>query len=153
MAAITPTAFRANFPEFTSTVTYPDTEVQFWLDIGLLLLNAARWGTLLDFGLQLFVAHNLSLQFNAVRAGTAGQNPGFVVGPTTSGRVDKVAYQRDPGAAMNPKNGHWNLSIYGLRYIALVNMVGAGPVQVGVPLAAGACYPGAWPGPIMGPPW
>lgn len=142
---VTVASFRVNFPEFASDVTYPDGEVQFWLDLGVLLCGP-RWGNLLDYGVQLFMAHNLSLQFNASQSGSSGQAPGSIVGPITSGTVDKVSYSRDPGAAMDPANGHWNLTTYGLRYIRLVRMVGAGPVQVGVP-SADCAVPGAWPGP------
>lgn len=141
---VTAASFRAAFPEFANTGNYPDPQVDFWIALGVLLCGP-RWGRLLDFGIQLFVAHNLSLEFNAMKAAATNQNPGFVVGPVTGGAVDKVSYQRDPGAAMDPANGHWNLTIYGLRYIRMVRMVGAGPVQVGVPL--GACSNGAWPGP------
>lgn len=138
---------RANFPEFTSTTTYPDAEINFWLGLGALLISADRWGNAFDYGIQLFVAHNLSLQFDANKAAASGQNPGKVVGTLTSGSVDKVSYSRDSSAAMDSKNGHWNLSTYGLRYIRLVNMMGAGPVYVGQPSAAEiSMYVGAWPG-------
>lgn len=150
---VTVASFRAAFPEFASMTTYPDPEVTFWLDLGLLLLNVERWGNLFDYGHMLFMAHNLALQFNSKKASASGGNPGNVQGPQTAGAVDKVSYSRNPGLAMDPKNGHWNLTIYGLQYINLVNMVGAGPLQVGVPLGGAAAdyYPGAWPGPIMGP--
>jgi hypothetical protein len=142
---VTVASFREAFPEFKNEGTYPDAEVAFWMQLGLLLLNAARWGSLLDFGHQLFMAHNLSLQFNANLAARTGQNPGFVIGAVTSGSVDKVSYSRDPGQAMDPKNGHWNLSTYGIRYIRLVRMVGAGPMQVGVPLGGDdAAWSGPW---------
>ena len=127
---------RANFPEFTSTSTYSDAELTFWLGLGVLLISADRWGTAFDYGLQLFVAHNLSLQFDTGKAASSGQNPGKVVGSITSGSVDKVSYSRDASSAMDSKNGHWNLSTYGLRYIKLANMMGAGPVYVGAPSAA-----------------
>lgn len=150
---VTVASFRVAFPEFASTATYPDGEVQFWLDLSLLLLNAERWGNLFDYGQMLFVAHNLALQFNAKKATASGGNPGNVQGPQTAGAVDKVSYSRNPGLVMDAKHGHWNLTVYGLRYLDLVNMVGAGPLHVGVPLGGDQVnyYPQAWPGPIMGP--
>ena len=36
----------------------------------------------------------------------------------------------DTTAAMEPDAGHWNLTIYGVRYVRLVNMVGAGGMQL-----------------------
>lgn len=143
-------SFRATFPDFTDATKFPDPEVDFWLGLGLLLLSAGRWGNLLDYGLQLFVAHNLSLQATSSKASAGGQSPGQIQGPLTSASVDKVSYSRDPGSAMDPANGHWNLSTYGLRYIRLVNMVGAGPLQVGVPLYDNSQNGGAgWPGVIF----
>lgn len=147
---VTAAQFRVNFPEFSDVAKYSDPEVGFWLGLSLLLLNPDRWGNALDYGLQLFVAHNLSLQFDSKMAAASGQNPGKVVGNLTSGSVDKVSYSRDTAAVMDPKHGHWNLSTYGLRYIRLVMMMGAGPVYVGAPSASELSqYTGAWPGPMV----
>ena len=150
VVTVAPDAFRGNFPAFSNMTTYPDPVINFWFGLSVILFDQGRWGALFDYGSQLFVAHNLSLEFNSNKAGKLGQNPGFVIGPVTAGTVDKVSYSRDPSSAMDPKNGHWNLSIYGLRYIRLVNMVGAGPVHLGAPLGADAnFYDGAWPGPYL----
>ena len=147
---VTAASFRVNFPEFSDANKYTTPEIEFWLGLTLFLLSIERWGTALDYGIQLFVAHNLSLQFDSNAAAAYGQNPGKVVGNLTSGSVDKVSYSRDVSSAMDPKNGHWNLSTYGLRYIRLVMMIGAGPVYVGAPSAAElSYYPGAWPGPMV----
>lgn len=146
---VTAASFRANFPAFASTTTFPDTEVNFWIALGVLLHDAGRWGNLLDFGIQLFVAHNLSLEAGSNAASAGGQTPGQIQGPLSSATVDKVSYSRDPGAAMDPANGHWNLTTYGLRYIRLVRMIGAGPLQVGVPLYDSSQPDGlGWPGVI-----
>lgn len=149
---LTPAAFRDQFPVFTSTTTYPDPEIQFWIDLAIKLHSAERWGDLLDYGISLFVAHNLSLEFSSNAAAAAGQAPGQVVGALSSASVDKVSYSRDASSAMDPKNGHWNLTTYGLRWVRLVRMVGAGPVQIGVPTAAeGQLSNGYWPGVIVPP--
>lgn len=144
---VDPASFREAFPAFADITKYPDAEVQFWINLGYqLTANGFRWGDLQSYGVQLFVAHNLALEAMSTGSGGGG-TPGAVVGPLTSGAVDKVSYARNPTAAMDPKNGHWNLTTYGLRYIRLVNMVGAGPVQVGVPPGGSNYNPGqAWPG-------
>lgn len=148
---VTAASFRMTFPEFADTVKYSAPQVDFYLDLGSKLMNAARWGNLFDFGQQLFAAHNLSLEAVAQRNANMGGNPGSVEGPQTSGNVDKVGYARNPGLAMDPKNGHWNLSTYGLRWVAMVRLVGAGPVYVGAPNGAGSDFnQGAWPGPYTG---
>src|SRR5438874_1816758 len=123
--AVTKAKFRADFPEFTSTVTYPDSQVQFYIDLFVGAFMGARWGAgvLSDYGTELFVAHNLCLEMEAQRMATRGQNPGQIIAPLSGGTVDKVSYTRNLQAILDPKNGHWNLSQYGLRYIRLVNMV------------------------------
>jgi hypothetical protein len=147
---VTVAEFRAAFPAFSDVTKYPDAEINFWINLGnLLVANAYRWGDLQSYGIMLFVAHNLALEAMSTGSGGGG-TPGAIVGPLTSGSVDKVSYSRNPGVAMDPKNGHWNLTSYGLRYIQLVRMVGAGPVQVGVPEGGSNYDPGlAWPGVVF----
>lgn len=131
---VTVASFRAAFPEFggPSTTTYPDPEVQFYLDLGTKLLDVGRWADLFDYGQQLFVAHNLALSFTSKAAAANGQQPGQVTGAVTSASVDKVSYSRDASSIMLTDAGHWNLTTYGIRYKQLVRMIGAGPYQVGV---------------------
>jgi hypothetical protein len=142
-------AFRGAFPPFSNTTKFPESEIKFWLDLATKLHNPMRWRNVLDEGIYLFTAHNLSIEFNAKTSACAGQSPGSIVGTVTSGSVDRVSYSRDASSAMDPKNGHWNLSSYGLRWIRLSRMMGAGPVYVGAPgpeeLSASI---GAWPGVI-----
>lgn len=144
---VTVASFRDAFPEFQDTSLYTDPSVQFWLDLTPNLLDVNRWGALFDAGSQLFIAHNLSIQFVANAKAAVGDNPGAIEGPVSSGSVDKVSYSRDNGAAMDPGNGHWNLSSYGLRYIQLARMIGAGPVQVGGYSVDTSTSVAAWPGP------
>jgi hypothetical protein len=150
----TPASFRGAFPAFANMTTFTDPQINFWLGFASHFFNIPRWGDLLDYGVMLFVAHNLSLEFNSIQSAGRGLNPGFVTGPVTSGSVDKVSYSRDVSSALDPKNGHWNLSIYGLRYIRMVALIGAGPIQVGVPGPGDPAqwgYNGAWPGPGLIP--
>lgn len=147
MAFTTADDFRAAFTAFGDKDAFPSPEIEFWRTLGLKLHDATRWGDFLDEGVMLFVAHNVSLEFNARTAADSGQNPGQVVGALTSASVDKVSYSRDAASAMDPKNGHWNLSSYGIRWKWLQNIVGAGPVQIGVPSPGGNYSASAWPGP------
>lgn len=149
--------FRDAFPAFSDELLYQSEQVGFWFDLAAQMMDAARWGSLYEYGARLFVAHNLSLDGSSA-GGAGGQAPGAVQGAVTSASVDKVSYSRDPGSAMDPKNGHWNLSTFGLRYVALVRIVGAGPVQAGAPFgpATPGFAPGAgngWPGVQFPPAW
>lgn len=147
--SVTIPGFREAFPVFSDPVKFPTPEVQFWFELGGILLDVNRWGDLFDYGLQLFMAHNLATEY-AATTGAAGGTLGGVVGAVTSASVDKVSYSRDPQAAMDPANGHWNLTIWGLKYIRLVKMVGAGPIQVGVGVGDTNWpqFPG-WPGIVL----
>jgi hypothetical protein len=142
---VTPASLRAAFTEFTSTTDYPDSGIQFWIDMAVLLLNPTRWYDMLDNATMLFVAHNLSLELMAQREASNGNQPGVARGMLAGGSVDKVSYTYDTASVADATAGHWNLTIYGQRYIRLVKMFGAGPIQVGTP----GCYvgPAAWTGP------
>ena len=146
---VTIASFRATFPDFTSTgpTVYPDAEVSFWLGLSANLLDPNRWGALLDYGTMLFMAHNLALSFKSEADAAAGQQAGQVTGALTSASVDKASYSRDASSMMVTDAGHWNLTTYGIRYIQLVKMIGAGPVQVGLP-SCGEGPAGAWSGPV-----
>lgn len=140
--------FRANqAPAFDDASKFPASSVTFYINLAYMLLNVNRWGTLLDFGATLFVSHWLTLGKLAV-AGGANGIPGTAIGILTGGTVDKVSYTKDVQSVIEEGAGHWNMTIYGLEFWRLAQMMGAGPIQIGMPAFAG---PGvfAWPGVIL----
>lgn len=156
---ITTASFRIDFPEFTSDVLYPDSVLNYWLNLGGLLLNADAWGisaatatnpptALFDIGLELFAAHNIVLEKQAANAAATGGDPGLNTGPVASKAVGPVNISYDTQAGIAADAGHWNLTTYGTRFIKLARMMGMGPVQVNI----GSCYGGygnAYAGPIV----
>lgn len=137
---------------FADAQKYPDAQVLFYITFAYTMMNAARWGSLLDYGATLFTAHWLALAALAASGGTNGV-PGTAVGIVTGGTVDKVSYTKDVEALMDKNAGHWNMTIYGLQYWDLVKMVGAGPIQIGIgPDVPFGWYNGAWPGVVYGYP-
>lgn len=150
MPQITPQQLRYNFPEFASTTVYLDSQISFWLGLAYLMLNANRWGSILDTGAQLFAAHHLTLEARDKAAADNGGIPGQNTGPVSSKSVDKVSISYDTGASIDAEAGHWNLTTYGTRFRQLMKLFGAGPVQIGVgqvdPLSGLA-----WPGPDTTP--
>lgn len=147
---ITVADFRANFPEFTSSSDFSNATIQFWLDLAYQMLNASRWLNQLDIGAQLFTAHNIALEAKALKESQNGGIPGQNTGPINSKSVDKVSVGYDTGAGIVPDAGHWNLTTYGTRFIWMLRMFGAGPIQVGIgsaPSMSGT----AWPGPLTTP--
>jgi hypothetical protein len=127
---VTPASFRVNFPEFTDATAYPDARITYWIGIAGLRLNACRWSTLLDHGTELFVAHNLVLGRQAAMSAAGGGVPGQASGPTSSETVDKVSVSYDTGAAAIEDGGAWNLTTYGVQFLQLARLIGAGGIQL-----------------------
>lgn len=128
--SVTTSKFRTDFPEFSNTTAYPEALVSFYLTLGAKLMSVDRWADIIDEGLELFVAHNLALERPAQKTAAAGGVPGIASGPVSSKTVDKVSVSYDTSAAMEADAGHWNLTIYGQRYIRLARMVGSGGIQL-----------------------
>lgn len=140
--------FRQKFPEFANGSDYPGGVVDFWIELALKLVNNhTRWGSFIQLGQMLFVAHNLVLEKQAIDESVNGSVPGIGKGPVNNQSVDKVSVGYDTGSAMEPDAGHWNLTIYGTRYLRLARMVGTGGVQVGIGSPESS---GAWSGPWSG---
>lgn len=129
--SITATQLRTDFPEFADTTTYPDTTMEFWLSVAVITLPEDRWTTLLNVGTELFVAHHLVLAAQAADDVAVGVTPGDVTGPATSKAVDKVSVSYDAGNVSLTDGGFWNMTSYGIRFLQLARMIGAGPVQLG----------------------
>lgn len=130
---VTAQSFRASFPEFSDLASYPSATIDFWIDVAAQMLNASRWGTLLDTGIALFVAHNMVLERQNFRATINGGVPGIQSGVIASKGVDKVNISYDTASGVEEGAGHWNLTNYGSRFVRLTRMFGAGGIQIGVP--------------------
>jgi hypothetical protein len=119
-----------DLPEFANETKFPTATVNFWLGVGAKLLNADRWGELLDHGLELFTAHHLVVSARDVAAAAGKGVPGTASGVVSSKSVGNLSMSYDTGAGIEEGAGHWNLSTYGTQFIQLARMVGAGPVQL-----------------------
>ncbi|MDN7609903.1 DUF4054 domain-containing protein [Burkholderia multivorans] len=122
--------FRQSFPEFNDTTTYPDSLIQFWMTVAVSLVNADRWGDLTDLGIALVTAHHLALAVNDQKMADVGGVPGQVTGPQSSKAVDKVSASYDTAAVAIKDGGFWNATMYGVRYLSLAMMMGAGGMQL-----------------------
>ena len=145
---VTVDSFREHFPAFVDEDRYSDDMIQYWLSLAEKLVNnGVRWGSLRDNGIELFIAHNVSLERRAMDQAEQGQVPGGSPGIVNSKSVDKVSVGYDTQGGAELDAGHWNLTIWGTRYIRLVRIIGAGPVQVGADTAVSVSS--AWPGPYL----
>lgn len=123
--------FRANFPEFGDTTTYPDSMVNMWLGVAVNMLKTSVWGNMLDVGLQLFTAHHVAIAGQNLKTANVGGMPGGNRGPVASKGVDKVNISYDTASVIEEGAGHWNLTTYGTQFINMVKLIGAGGAQVG----------------------
>lgn len=122
--------FRQSFPEFSDATTYSDSLVQFWMTVAVSLVNAERWGELTDLGIALVTAHHLALAVKDQKMAAVGGVPGQVTGPQSSKSVDKVSASYDTAAVAIKDGGFWNATMYGVRYLSLAQMMGAGGMQL-----------------------
>lgn len=127
---MTPAEFRAILPEFSCTSSYPDTQIQFWIDFAGVMVNAERWDTLVDQGTAYLTAHHLAISKRDQAAAEGGGIPGAVNGVVTAKSVDKVSVSYDASTVTLADAGFWNMSSYGIRFVQLARMVGAGGVQM-----------------------
>jgi hypothetical protein len=130
MAAPSLTEFRSTFPEFAPDDLYSDGQVNLWLTFALQMANEQRWGTLYSLGVYLVTAHNLYLSARDQATAEAGGVPGEVTGSVSSKAVDKVSVSYDTGAVAMEKAGDWALSTYGIRYLRMARLMGAGGLQL-----------------------
>lgn len=118
--------FRTDFSEFSDATKYPDSVITFWLGVGTALLPSDRWDTLLDTGLELYTAHHVVIASRE----TSG-TPGAVTGPHSAEAVDKVSFSMDTQAVTLTDGAFWNMTSYGIQFLQLARMIGAGGIQVG----------------------
>ena len=125
-----PPTFRSHFPEFADTERWPDTQVQFYLDISSASLSPYRWGTMLQAGVELMTAHMLALSSYAMGGGAAGGTPGIASGLANTKSVSKVSVGYDFSTTAVEGGGPWNYTIYGQRFWWLMRIVGIGGYEV-----------------------
>jgi hypothetical protein len=150
-AVVTVSQFRTDYTEFADDAAFPDPQIQFWINAAGLLLNPLVWNELLVLGTELFVAHNISLEYRAQQEASVGGQPGVSTGPVSAKAVKSVSTSFDSQAAIVENGGDYNLTIYGTRYLRIARQVGMGPLTPGVQI--GPTFTQAFVGPEVGPAW
>jgi len=117
--------FRSIFPEFANTTTYPDASINFWIGLGTTRLDTDIWGDQLDYGMSLFVAHNLAIGQRNVAAANRGLPPGEIAGATQSKSVENVSVSYDTSFVKLDNLGYWGLTSYGLQFLQLAQLIGS----------------------------
>lgn len=122
--------FRKNFPEFSDIARYPDSQLTFWSEVAELMVRERRWKTMYEKGVQLYVAHEVTLAAQNAKAADNGGVPGQVSGPANSKTVGSVTIAYDTAQAAEKDAGWWNLTVYGKQFYRLAQMFGSGAVQL-----------------------
>jgi len=128
--AVTAAQIRTDFVEFASVPNYPNATIDFWLVVAGKLLRADVWQDMLDQATELFVCHQLTVARRNVAAAAGGGIPGQGVGVLTSKAVDKVSAGYDVSNISLTNGAYWNLSTYGIQFLQLARLFGAGGVQL-----------------------
>jgi len=122
--------FRAAFPEFASTVTYPDAMLNFWASVAEKMVVEDIWQDMYTNAIYLYVAHEITLARQNVKASTTGGTPGQSGGPAQSKAVGAVSVSYDSQVTSEKDAGWWNLTTYGKQFFRLQQMFGAGCIQL-----------------------
>lgn len=150
MDRITAAEFVKVHPAFCNAKTYPPETIEWYIELGYMMLNPHRWGRTLSRGVGLFAAHFLVLEAIAQAQAKKGAPPVGPSGPASSKSAGPVSISWDTGQAAELDAGHWNETMYGKIYIRLCRLMGAGGLQLGIGMAPPLSSSNAWVGP---PPW
>lgn len=140
--SVSDTCFRSSFPQFTDSAKYPGAMLELWRNWAVAQVNADRWGELTDQAVMLVMAHFITMEGRAGVVGASG-SPGVLTSKSAQG----VSASYDMSSVTEKDAGHWNSTVYGTRYYRMARMIGAGPLQVGIP-SPDVGVSGFWPGVI-----
>jgi hypothetical protein len=116
MSALTPTLFRARYPEFTAEV-YPDLTVASAISDAESETNSTQWGALYSRGAYALTAHLLTVN-------GPGASP---IGGVKSRSIGDVSVTFSEGASALDELGSTR---YGAEYVRLRNLISGGAVIV-----------------------
>lgn len=122
--------FRRDFPQFKDTTKFPDTVVQFRLNLADTLIDGSAMRDMFPYLAELFVAHYMALYASDTAAGALGGVGGSTSGVVTSKSVDKVSVSYDNSSTLNADAGFWNFSRYGAEFWQLLQFFGYGGIQL-----------------------
>lgn len=126
---MTPAQFRIDFPEFADPSKYPDSLITYWLAVAANLVNLTQWGNLSNLAQELVTAHFVVLAARDQATASAQGIPGVVSGPQTAKAVGSISASYDTAASTLMGGASWNMTSYGIRFINLSRLIGAGGLQ------------------------
>jgi hypothetical protein len=112
--AVTAASFKANWPAFAAV---PDLDVERAIGRVERRTNRAAWAGKADDGVELLVAHMLTVEANIAAAGAASA----VQGPITSKTAGpvRISYASTGAEEVSFSDGWFSASAYGRQYVEL----------------------------------
>jgi hypothetical protein len=123
-------SFRAAFPEFNDVGMYPDAMITFWAALATAMIRPCVWKTLTNTGIQLYVAHEITLAAQNNNIAGNGGVPGGTSGPISSKAIGGASVSYDTQQTAEAGAGYWNLSTYGKQLYDFMQIFGAGAIQL-----------------------
>lgn len=123
-------AFRSEFPEFADTAAYPNAQLDFWATLAEKQLRINIWDDTRDFAVKLYVAHEVTLARQNFQAAQVGGSPGQSSGIANSKTVGSVSASYDAASQTEKDAGWWNRTTYGQQLWRLIQIFGAGCIQL-----------------------
>lgn len=124
------TQFRTDFPEFADEDVYTDSMCNFWAGLGQKINSEEVFGNAYIELIELFTAHNLSIQASNIAVSSVGGVPTGNGGAISSKTVGSVSVDYDSMSAAVADAGDYNLTSYGRQYVTLRRMMSHGVMQV-----------------------
>lgn len=122
--------FRTAFPEFKDNVVYSDQLITTWASVAQAQVSQTKWGTQWLLGVNLYVAHEITIEAQQQRAAAAGGAAGTFGGVANTKTVGSATVGYDATTTTEKDAGWWNLTTYGKQFIRLARIFGAGCVQL-----------------------
>lgn len=123
-------AFRTAFPEFNDLVKYPTAMIEFWAGLAEMQVRQSVWCGAWVQGVNLYVAHEITLAAQNAQAAASGGVPGTSGGVANSKTVGSVSVGYDSTVTSEKDAGYWNLTNYGKQFIRLARIFGCRPIQL-----------------------
>lgn len=125
---VTVASFRSNLPEFADATVYTDASIQRFITLAANFINPNQWGTIADYGTELWVAHNIAIAADKIKTGDVIS----LGAPTVEKHVGEVGYSQNPGLLIQGQEdiGLYAKTTYGIQFWQLMKLVGTGGIQL-----------------------
>lgn len=104
--------------------------INFWSAVACQQVNQNLWQNMYTTGVQLYVAHEITIAAQNAKSASNGGVPGSSGGIATEKTVGSVTVGYDPTTTTEKDAGYWNQTTYGKQFIRLARLFGAGAIQL-----------------------